>query len=115
MVISPSADLPRVPDTIPAIAGPPEKRGDARLTSGYDACDQECAGLEAPLTVVREVPIAERRARLGVRHQLAQRAAGVGSVAGSLVALHATDPATVYLSAAARLQAPGGPAIHDAL
>ncbi|WP_018657226.1 winged helix DNA-binding domain-containing protein [Actinomadura flavalba] len=44
----------------------------------------------------------QRRARLGVRHRLAAPAPGPAEVARSLVALHATDPATVYLSVAAR-------------
>ena len=57
---------------------------------------------EAP----RLVTAAERRARLGVRHLLAaeHRAADAATVADALVALHATDPSTVYLSAAARLR-----------
>ncbi|MGH8977759.1 MAG: DNA glycosylase AlkZ-like family protein, partial [Acidimicrobiia bacterium] len=49
--------------------------------------------------------VAERRARLARRHRLAsdQRAAHVVDAARSLVCLHATDPATVYLSAWARV------------
>lgn len=54
----------------------------------------------------------ERRARLAVRHRLAGAAARAGTaeeVAGSLVALHATDAATVFLAVGARLAAgPGG-------
>lgn len=52
---------------------------------------------------------AERRARLAGRHRLAagHRAASAEAVAESLVALHGTDPATVYLSVAARLRTPG--------
>jgi hypothetical protein len=54
---------------------------------------------------VRSVSVAERRARLARRHRLAsdQRAAHVVDAARSLVCLHATDPATVYLSAWARV------------
>lgn len=53
----------------------------------------------------------ERRARLAVRHRLAgaARAGTAEEVAGSLVALHATDPATVFLAAGARLAADRDP------
>ncbi|MFH9069434.1 winged helix DNA-binding domain-containing protein [Streptomyces alboflavus] len=56
----------------------------------------------------RAVTDAERRARLGVRHLLAPgtRADRIEDVTDALVGLHATDPATVYLSAAARLAEP---------
>lgn len=55
--------------------------------------------------VTREVDTAERRARLARRHRLApgHRAADVVDAARSVVALHATDPATIYLSARARV------------
>jgi hypothetical protein len=49
-----------------------------------------------------KVSAAERRARLVHRHLLGAPAATVAQVAESLVALHATDPVTVYLSAWAR-------------
>ncbi|MFI1719954.1 winged helix DNA-binding domain-containing protein [Streptomyces sp. NPDC020489] len=54
----------------------------------------------------RHVGVEERRARLGVRHRLAgvARAARPEDVAASLVALHGTDPATVYLAVGARLE-----------
>lgn len=50
---------------------------------------------------MRTFDIAERRARLARRHRLApgHRAPDVVSASDSLVCLHATDPATVYLSA----------------
>ncbi|MFF7866753.1 winged helix DNA-binding domain-containing protein [Streptomyces qaidamensis] len=50
----------------------------------------------------------ERRARLALRQRLAGRArAGTPEeVAGALVALHGTDPATVYLAVGARLADP---------
>ncbi|MBL1077889.1 AlkZ family DNA glycosylase [Nocardia sp. 2] len=53
---------------------------------------------------MRSMDVAERRARLGVRHRLAPgvRTDEVSEIARSLVVLHATDPATVYLSVAAR-------------
>ncbi|UGT45989.1 winged helix DNA-binding domain-containing protein [Nocardia yamanashiensis] len=48
--------------------------------------------------------VAERRARVGVRHRLAmaQRSDDVDAIVRSMVVLHATDPATVFLSIAAR-------------
>ncbi|MFI8241498.1 winged helix DNA-binding domain-containing protein [Streptomyces sp. NPDC085866] len=56
----------------------------------------------------RHIGVAERRARLALRHRLAgpARAARPEEVAESLVALHGTDPATVYLTVAARLADP---------
>ena len=68
----------------PARAGPVPRRHDVRVMT----IDQ-----------------AERRARLGRRHRLvaADRAADVVEAARSVLALHATDPATVYLSAWARV------------
>jgi hypothetical protein len=52
--------------------------------------------------MTRTVSAAERQGRLVERHRLAVPAATVAEVAESLVALHATDPVTVYLSARAR-------------
>ncbi|MER5410221.1 winged helix DNA-binding domain-containing protein [Streptomyces sp. NPDC002769] len=53
----------------------------------------------------RHIGVTERRARLALRHRLTEprRAAAPEEVAGSLVALHGTDPATVYLAVGARL------------
>ncbi|MFE3058299.1 winged helix DNA-binding domain-containing protein [Nocardia sp. NPDC059239] len=53
---------------------------------------------------MRSMDTAERRARLGVRHRLAAGVRGdaVEQIVRSMVVLHATDPATVYLSVAAR-------------
>ncbi|MDQ1044866.1 winged helix DNA-binding domain-containing protein [Streptomyces sp. V4I2] len=58
----------------------------------------------------RYIGVAERRARLALRHRLAgaARAASPEEVAGSLVALHGSDPATVYLAVGARLADPAG-------
>jgi Winged helix DNA-binding domain len=55
---------------------------------------------------VRSFDVAERRARLGRRHHLspAHRAPDVVGAADGVVCLHATDPATVYLSARARVE-----------
>lgn len=55
---------------------------------------------------MRRITVAERRARLGVRHHLAVRAGTALEAARALVALHGTDPASVFLSAAARMTAP---------
>ncbi|SED32988.1 Winged helix DNA-binding domain-containing protein [Streptomyces sp. 3213] len=58
----------------------------------------------------RHITPAERRARLALRHRLAEtaRAAGPEEVADSLVALHGSDPATVFLAVGARLADPAG-------
>ncbi|MFJ8590175.1 winged helix DNA-binding domain-containing protein [Streptomyces sp. NPDC093598] len=56
----------------------------------------------------RFIGVAERRARLALRQRLAgqARAEAPEEVAGALVALHGTDPATVYLAVGARLADP---------
>lgn len=55
---------------------------------------------------MRRMTVAERRARVGARHFLASRADTALDVAEALVALHGTDPASVFLSAAARMREP---------
>ncbi|MEU5718368.1 winged helix DNA-binding domain-containing protein [Streptomyces sp. NPDC020403] len=59
----------------------------------------------------------QRRTRLGRRHLLAPsvRTASVVTVADALVALHATDAATLHLSACARLSRPQVDAVERAL
>jgi len=59
---------------------------------------------------MRRLDNRERRARLAVRHHLAPkaRASDVERIAGDLVGLHGSDPATVFMSAAARLKKPDG-------
>lgn len=62
------------------------------------------------MSALRRIGDGERRARLAVRHRLA---AGLGArtcedVTRSLVVLHATDPAAVFLSVDARLADPAG-------
>ena len=56
---------------------------------------------------MRTIDVEERRVRLARRHRLAsgERAGGVVEAARSVVCLHGTDPATVYLSAWARVGA----------
>jgi hypothetical protein len=52
---------------------------------------------------MRLISTEERRARLALRHRLAMPAAGVSEAARAMVGLHSSDPATVYLSARARV------------
>jgi len=54
---------------------------------------------------MRQIGVEERRARIGRRHRLATecQAATATEAAAAMVALHATDPATVHLSVAARV------------
>ncbi|GAA2383877.1 winged helix DNA-binding domain-containing protein [Nonomuraea africana] len=59
--------------------------------------------------------MAERRARLGLRHALAARAGSVEAAVESVVALHGTDPATVFLSAGARTASAGPQPVERAL
>lgn len=61
--------------------------------------------------------VQERRARLAVRHHLAPavRADDLTTVVRDLLALHATDPASVYLAAWARLRSPSVAAIGRAI
>ncbi|MEU8398601.1 winged helix DNA-binding domain-containing protein [Nonomuraea sp. NPDC048892] len=57
----------------------------------------------------------ERRARLALRHRLAVKVGTPEEAADAVVALHGTDPATVFLSAGARLLAPGPEPVERAL
>jgi hypothetical protein len=61
---------------------------------------------------VRTISVEERRARLARRHFLApgSQAADPVELAGGMAGLHATDPATVFLAARARL---GGSAVDE--
>ncbi|KJY26030.1 winged helix DNA-binding domain-containing protein [Streptomyces sp. NRRL S-495] len=65
------------------------------------------------------VPVGDgqRRARLGLRQLLAPaaRVARVEETADAVVGLHASDPATVYLSACARLREPSAVEVERAL
>ena len=61
------------------------------------------------------ISAARRHARLMARHRLSAPAASVTEAAESVVALHATDPVTVYLSARARTQAADMAGMDEAL
>ncbi|HEX4832493.1 MAG TPA: winged helix DNA-binding domain-containing protein [Trebonia sp.] len=52
-----------------------------------------------------KVAAGQRRARLAARHFVDGSCASAGAAAGAMIALHATDPVTVYLSAWARSRA----------
>jgi hypothetical protein len=64
---------------------------------------------------MRHIDAAERRRRLLVRHHLATPAATVEDVAADVVGLHSTDPASVVLSARARLDPFAVSDLEDAL
>ena len=66
---------------------------------------------------MRRVGVEERKARLGVRHFLAaeSRTDDVVRMAEGMVAIHATDPATVFLSVAARMRSPSIEPLERAL
>ncbi len=51
---------------------------------------------------IRPVSVAERRARLAVRHHLGVRTSTAAGAVTDIIALHGTDPASVYLSVLAR-------------
>jgi hypothetical protein len=65
----------------------------------------------------KRIGIAERRARLAIRHHLAPaaRVGGAVEAARGVVCLHATDPASVYLSSWARMKRPGVEPVDRAL
>lgn len=52
---------------------------------------------------MKRLGVAERRARVGVRHGLARTVGSVGDAVAAVVGLHSSDPASVYLSARARV------------
>ena len=68
-------------------------------------------------TAVRAIDVDERRARLALRHHLlpGTRTDDLPRLADDLVALHSTDPVTVYLSAMARMARPSIEAVERAL
>ena len=64
---------------------------------------------------MRKIGVEERRARLGLRHALARPARSVDAAAEAIVALHASDPVSVYLSARARVRGFMPEDLEDAL
>jgi len=66
---------------------------------------------------VRSVDDEERRSRLAQRHLLlpSARTDDVPGIADGLVALHSTDPVTVFLSAMVRMRSPSVAAVEQAL
>ncbi len=67
--------------------------------------------------MTRRITNDERRARLAVRHRLANaaKAGDVVEVAADLVGLHSSDPATVFLAAMSRMREPSIAAVEAAL
>jgi hypothetical protein len=65
----------------------------------------------------RRVTVGERRARLARRHRLlpATRTDDVAAIADSIVALHSSDPVSVFLSAMARMRHPSIAAVEAAI
>jgi hypothetical protein len=64
---------------------------------------------------MRRITAGQRRAALVRRHRLSGSAAGPGEVVAALVALHATDPASVYLSVLARSASSTVADVHGAM
>jgi hypothetical protein len=66
---------------------------------------------------VRRIDVEQRRARLAARHHLTPgaRTDDVVAIADDVVALHSSDPVTVYLSVLARMRHPALAAVEDAL
>ncbi|HET9724671.1 MAG TPA: winged helix DNA-binding domain-containing protein [Actinomycetota bacterium] len=64
---------------------------------------------------MRTIGVEERRARLGLRHGLARAMGTVDETSAALVGLHSSDPATVYLSARARVEGFAPADLEDAL
>ncbi|MEU3771519.1 winged helix DNA-binding domain-containing protein [Amycolatopsis keratiniphila] len=62
-----------------------------------------------------KIDTAQRRARLAARHRLTTPAESVLAAADAVVALHATDPASVHLSAWARVKGDGVAELESAL
>ena len=64
---------------------------------------------------MQAIDVEQRRARLAIRHGLAEPFGSVEEAATRMVGLHASDPATVYLAAWARVNAFQHADLEDAL
>ena len=67
------------------------------------------------MSSMRKITTSERRNRLGRRHLLADQVDTPVEAADAMVVLHATDPATIYLSALSRLRHPSIDAVNQSL
>ncbi len=81
---------------------------------GIGTADESGPGA-ASVPDVRLFSVEQRRARLAGRHGLAPRVSDPLAAAEAMTVLHATDPATVYLSALARMVEPDLEAVAAAL
>lgn len=66
---------------------------------------------------MRRITLSERRRRIGVRHRLStpHRTDDVAAITMDVAALHSSDPATVFLSASARMVEPSIAVVERAL
>src|SRR5215212_1162860 len=98
---------PRAVGLLPAGSWPSTSSWSSLPTSAPSAA--EC--------LVAVIDAEERRDRLAVRHHLvpSSRIDDVPQIADDLVALHSSDPVTVYLSATARMRSPSLAAVDKAL
>src|SRR4051794_38525656 len=94
-----------------------QERPDSRRTGDHTVRRPIRAGWHARRVVTRFVDAAERRTRLAVRHRHVPvtHTDDVVALTDGLVALHSTDPVSVYLSAAARMATPSLSAVDAAL
>jgi hypothetical protein len=82
---------------------------------GGDTAGADLVGAARHYDLVLKMDAAERRRRLGPRHALSTAVDDPVEVARRVVALHGTDPASVFLAVAARTAGVGPSAIEGAL
>src|SRR5699024_9393972 len=82
----------------------PELAAAGTALSAHQLRAHRLSDVHNKITGMLHISIEQRRVRLVRRHRLSTdtAAASVAQAAESVLALHATDPATVYLSALAR-------------